>query len=334
MICPKCNSEIKDGSKFCTNCGEPLPQMKKCVECGALIKEQALFCTNCGAKQPVKEDKPKVDDAPKKNVEQPQQKVQETKPEQKNTATPKVDEKKNASRQKPVSEKNEVLPKEELKQSASKTQSNTKVQDAKPKPTTSTKKSTEKPKPISSQTGQEKNPEPPKRKKKNKVGWGTILSIVCFLGIAYLKSNYKSSQKEVYQQQYMDFSELNNAQSNENTNEANGITWEDFYNDYVFGNKDFSNIAHTICTPKLIQFLKDAYNQEYECLDGECYAMWLFRTGNPDGISNVSKVTNIELEGVGWVKVSYIDMGIEGVTYIKLISYNGQYYMDEIRRAY
>lgn len=29
MICPKCNSEIKDASKFCMNCGEPLPQMKE-----------------------------------------------------------------------------------------------------------------------------------------------------------------------------------------------------------------------------------------------------------------------------------------------------------------
>ena len=44
MICPKCNSEIKDGSKFCTNCGEPLPKTKKCVQCGAFIKEEALSC--------------------------------------------------------------------------------------------------------------------------------------------------------------------------------------------------------------------------------------------------------------------------------------------------
>ena len=29
MICPKCDSEIKDGSKFCANCGEPLQQSKE-----------------------------------------------------------------------------------------------------------------------------------------------------------------------------------------------------------------------------------------------------------------------------------------------------------------
>lgn len=32
MICPKCYSGIKDGSKFCTNCGEPLSEMQKDIE--------------------------------------------------------------------------------------------------------------------------------------------------------------------------------------------------------------------------------------------------------------------------------------------------------------
>lgn len=331
MICPKCNSEIKDGSKFCTNCGEPLPKTKKCVQCGASIKEEALFCTNCGAKQPVKEDKFKVDDASKKKVEQPQQKILETIPEPKKTETPKVDEKRNISEQKTTFENKPTLPKEELKQSAPKAQSQAKVQDSKPKPIISTKQSTGTSKSNSSTT-KVKTSKPSKRKETN---WSGILLVVCMILFGIYKANKNSNKEEqVYQQQYMDFSKSNNAQSKGNTNESNRITWEDFYNDYVFGNKNFSNIAHTICTPKLIQFLKDAYNQEYECLDGECYAMWLFRTGNPDGVSDVSKVTNITNEGDGWVKVSYIDMGIEGATYIKFISYNGQDYMDEIRRAY
>ena len=147
--------------------------------------------------------------------------------------------------------------------------------------------------------------------------------------------NYFKGQEneEVTTQQYMDFSELN--QLEQNSEKANNITLESFYNDYVFGNKDFSNIAHTVCSPKLLRTLKNMYQKKYKCLDGECYAMWLFRrTGKPDGASNVSKVTNITNEGDGWVKVSYIYMGVEGETYIKLISYNGRDYMDEIRRAY
>ena len=116
MICPKCNSEIKDGSKFCTNCGEALPKTKKCMQCGAYIKEEALFCTNCGTKQPVKEDKPKVEEVqlkneeitfvtetPKKKVEQPQQKVKKEQPKSK--VDNKLSEK--VSQSKPISSSKE-----------------------------------------------------------------------------------------------------------------------------------------------------------------------------------------------------------------------------------
>lgn len=302
MICPKCNSEIKDGSKFCTNCGEPLPKTKKCMQCGAYIKEEALFCTNCGTKQPVKEDKPKVEEVqlkneeitfvtetPKKKVEQPQQKVKKEQPKSKvkSKLSGKVSESKSKSSSK-----------EEQKESL------------------------------------QQQPKQKQSSKSFKISWSKVLFAICFISMAIYKNYFKGQEnEEVTTQQYMDFSESN--QLEQNSEKANNITLESFYNDYVFGNKDFSNIAHTVCSPKLLRTLKNMYQKKYKCLDGECYAMWLFRrTGKPDGASNVSKVTNITNEGDGWVKVSYIYMGVEGETYIKLISYNGRDYMDEIRRAY
>lgn len=315
MICPKCNSEIKDGSKFCTNCGEPLPKTKKCMQCGAYIKEEAFFCTNCGAKQPIKEDKSKVEEVqlkneeitfvtktPKKKVEQPQQKVKKEQPKSK--VESKLSGKVSESKPKSSS-------KEEQKESL----------QHKPKQKQSSKSFKISWNKILLGIGL-------------KISWSKVLFAICFISMVIYKNYFKGQEnEEVTTQQYMDFSESN--QLEQNSEKANNITLESFYNDYVFGNKDFSNIAHTVCSPKLLRTLKNMYQKKYKCLDGECYAMWLFRrTGKPDGVSNVSKVTNITNEGDGWVKVSYIYMGVEGETYIKLISYNGRDYMDEIRIAY
>jgi len=297
MICPKCNSEIKDGSKFCTNCGEPLPKTKKCVQCGAFIKEEALFCTNCGTKQPVKEEKPKVEEVQPKNevkTENPTPKKEETPVV---IETPKTEEKKTVSEPKVKKEQVKVeadsVPTEKIPQE--KTASTAKEESKKPKP-----------------------------RKRKKVNWIGILLCIGMMVVGYWKAQ-KSSNKEEYQQQYMEFE---NTSSNE---QGNYMSLSDFYNDYVFGNKDFSSIAQTTCTPRLLQQLKDAY--EYECESGDCYAMWLFRSGNQDGVSDVSKVTNVTDEGDGWFKVSYIDMGIEGATYIRLIQYGEVQLIDEIRRA-
>lgn len=269
MICPKCNSEIKDGSKFCTNCGEPLPKTKKCVQCGADIKEEASFCVNCGAKQTVEEAKPKVEEV--QQVEQPQPKVE----------------------------------KEQVKTEA----------DSKP-----TGKIPQE-KPVQTAKEESKKPKPRKRKKTNWIG---ILLCIGMIAVGYWKAQ-KSSNKEEYQQQYMEF-------ENTSANEQGGyMSLSDFYNHYVFGNKDFSTIAKTTCTPRLLQQLKEAY--EYECESGDCYAMWLFRSDNQDGVSNECRVKEVTDEGGGWFKVSYIDMGIEGATYIRFIPYEGHELMDEIRRA-
>lgn len=44
--CTKCGKEIKEGSKFCRNCGNRVEL--KCTKCGQEIHEDSKFCKNCG----------------------------------------------------------------------------------------------------------------------------------------------------------------------------------------------------------------------------------------------------------------------------------------------
>lgn len=116
---------------------------------------------------------------------------------------------------------------------------------------------------------------------------------------------------------------------NETANEQEKDIINNLYTNYVFGNEDFSQIAKDICSPKLLKILKDEY--EYDCEDGECYAVWIFRTTAQDG-TDVNEVKNITSKGNGWYEVSYIDMGNEGMTSIKFIEADGKMIMDEIKK--
>lgn len=67
-ICRVCNARIEPGSKFCTECGEPVEEKKKetleeahqeneinpstlyCPKCNAELTPEVRFCTECGAK--------------------------------------------------------------------------------------------------------------------------------------------------------------------------------------------------------------------------------------------------------------------------------------------
>lgn len=104
-----------------------------------------------------------------------------------------------------------------------------------------------------------------------------------------------------------------------------------FYARYVFNTESMEKIANDVCTPKLLKYLEKEY--DYDCMEEPCYAMWCFRTGMQDGPSDVRKVTDVTAENDGWFKVSYLDMGNEGVTRIRFIMTHGKYKMDEVVRV-
>src|SRR5215204_7594788 len=48
MECPSCRAEVREGSKFCNQCGAALPP--RCPSCGHLNAQNAKFCSECGVK--------------------------------------------------------------------------------------------------------------------------------------------------------------------------------------------------------------------------------------------------------------------------------------------
>ncbi len=49
--CVKCGAALVAGSKFCSNCGQAVPQNKFCMNCGQVVPAEAKFCPNCGKNQ-------------------------------------------------------------------------------------------------------------------------------------------------------------------------------------------------------------------------------------------------------------------------------------------
>lgn len=50
VTCPSCKASVKKGSKFCPECGTPMPVNKFCSECGTKLEAGAKFCPECGTK--------------------------------------------------------------------------------------------------------------------------------------------------------------------------------------------------------------------------------------------------------------------------------------------
>lgn len=46
--CVKCDFELEDDYRYCTQCGEKQPQVKQCPHCGKFIPKDCTFCTECG----------------------------------------------------------------------------------------------------------------------------------------------------------------------------------------------------------------------------------------------------------------------------------------------
>ncbi len=62
MKCTNCGVEVKEGQKFCLQCGALIPQNKKCIKCGAELPLDAKFCSECGAKLDGLEEPEEYDD--------------------------------------------------------------------------------------------------------------------------------------------------------------------------------------------------------------------------------------------------------------------------------
>ena len=52
VSCPKCGTQVKEGTKFCPKCGTAIPQaaLEECPYCGAEVSPGAVFCPECGKK--------------------------------------------------------------------------------------------------------------------------------------------------------------------------------------------------------------------------------------------------------------------------------------------
>ncbi|MBF0474599.1 MAG: AAA family ATPase [Deltaproteobacteria bacterium] len=59
MLCPQCQSDNRDGAKFCSECGTKFAQI--CTNCQAQLRSGAKFCDECGHK--VGQDKSSVSSA-------------------------------------------------------------------------------------------------------------------------------------------------------------------------------------------------------------------------------------------------------------------------------
>lgn len=51
QACPKCNTQVPEGAKFCISCGAAMATMQFCHNCGAKVPGGAKFCGNCGEAQ-------------------------------------------------------------------------------------------------------------------------------------------------------------------------------------------------------------------------------------------------------------------------------------------
>jgi len=49
-FCTKCSVQNISGSKFCSNCGNPMKVETHCHNCGVKIPLNSSFCNGCGTK--------------------------------------------------------------------------------------------------------------------------------------------------------------------------------------------------------------------------------------------------------------------------------------------
>ena len=94
------------------------------------------------------------------------------------------------------------------------------------------------------------------------------------------------------------------------------------YEDYAFLRKN--------CTAKMLKYLRDNY--DYDCEDGNCFAVWLFRSDNQDGINEKYGVISVTPQGDDWYQYTFYDMGYKASRTIKVINDNGKMMIDGLTK--
>ncbi|HAS73393.1 MAG TPA: hypothetical protein DCS67_04550 [Clostridiales bacterium UBA8960] len=59
--CPNCKTEVKEGVKFCPECGNSMN--KTCVHCHVVLKGNPKFCPDCGGKQDIEKQCPNCNES-------------------------------------------------------------------------------------------------------------------------------------------------------------------------------------------------------------------------------------------------------------------------------
>lgn len=103
-----------------------------------------------------------------------------------------------------------------------------------------------------------------------------------------------------------------------------------FYHNYVLDpTKDFDKNPKLVGTKRFLKKLSE--DNEWDC-EGICYDISRLRTSYQDGES-ISRVMSIKPRGKGWYRVSYKDMGHDGVTDVKLISEGNKIKFDDYKQV-
>lgn len=95
MKCKYCNAELKQGAKFCPNCGKEVLEFDICISCGRQIKVGATFCPFCGKPQEteeVKADEPQANKSEKEETQTEQSAKEESSKEEPKVEEPKAEE--------------------------------------------------------------------------------------------------------------------------------------------------------------------------------------------------------------------------------------------------
>ena len=95
----------------------------------------------------------------------------------------------------------------------------------------------------------------------------------------------------------------------ESRNDTQIIT--DFFNAVLVKTEMTEDLLKSTLSENILESLWEA---DYM----DTYSYWVFRTGFQDGPSSESSIESIEPLGDGWYQVSYLDMGMPGVTEVKL----------------